>query len=110
MKIEKPQIYEIPAAMFALKKKVNKLKRCLLKTYKNNKVIVFPNLNPYLPVWIEVYITIETNVYHFTIDTKKLNQIIFPYNVLPDIKKAINIMYIMPEVERKDETKENKNE
>lgn len=93
MKIGKPKFSKDVITEIGLKKKAYKLKRCLLKTHKYDKVIVFPNLNPNLPACIEVYIATKTTVYHFTIDNKKLN-ILFPYNVLPSIIDCVNILEI----------------
>lgn len=100
VKTDKSQISEAIIAMNNIKKKAYKLKRYLLKTHKYDKVIAFPNLNPNLPIWIELYIAIKPNYYHFTIDAEKYNNILFPFNILSNIKTAIKIMEILPREKR----------
>lgn len=100
IKYDKSQISEAIIAMNNIKKKAYKLKRCLLNSNKYDKVIAFPNLNPNLPIWIELYISIKSNYYHFTIDAEKYNNILFPYNILSNIKTAIKIMEILPREKR----------
>ena len=89
MKIDEPQLYNEIIDSKHLKKKIYKLKRCLLKNLKPDKVIVYPSSNEYLPLFFEVRIIIKTMCHCYAVMPEGLNNITFPYNILSKIKKDI---------------------